>query len=579
MPTIFLAFANENEKEKHLPTLTEEFVEVNKRLDDRKLKVDFIVHTLPFASTSRIIEDLRKFKKDIIIFLFSGHAGEKKLILDGEEAQSEGIAALLGSCPNLKLVILNGCSTKGQVSMLFEEGIPMIIATSAPVNDFRATQFSITFFEELAVKKNNVKGAFEEAIKTAKVKGSIKEEIVERSLIQRSGQNPSEGLWGLYYSKDKEELITNWRLPEKPQDNKETNEFIKNAIDGIYENFKEDLGEQIESASSQDIILKQLPYSISEPIRKLLAPNDNSGQRFFDCPSEHRYKMLIYSYKSIISFTVFALLAQLWNLKKEKKDKFDTTSINPAIREWLKNDVEKNRTISQLPLLKILINFFEKNKISYFIKEFQSIIEELKGEELQNSISFLENLIETKPQDNLIDLCEETEQHLAVILYFFGFFIYYGLTSIKDINVLYYQHSDAPDFEHKIVKLQQALTQLEDRIETVDTYHKTATIILRQLNDKTNYLYLSPFFIDQNAYTKTPKAMLCSFVTYNHKNKEFHFRHVSKPNELIIIKKQKTSIMAKIKGKNDNNEDYFPLIKDQLSAFCKTVLGITLDEL
>ena len=157
--------------------------------------------------------------------------------------------------------------------------------------------------------------------------------------------------------------------------------------------------------------------------------------------------------------------------------------------------------------------------------------------------------------------------------------MHYGLTSIKDINVLYYPQDEKPDFEHQIVKLQQALTNLEDRTESNAQHHKTATILLRRIDNKTRYLYLSPFFIDENAYTKTPKAKLCSFVAYDAIKKQFRFRHVSKPDDLILIEKKKISALARIKGNIDTKDHYFPLINGQFSAFCQAVLGKSIDQI
>ena len=112
-------------------------------------------------------------------------------------------------------VILNGCSTKGQVAALLEQGIPVVVATSAPVNDFRATQFSITFFEELALNAASIKEAFDAAISAAKVKGNIKEEIGDRGIVLRPTSASREATWGLYYQEGKEAITTTWRLPEK----------------------------------------------------------------------------------------------------------------------------------------------------------------------------------------------------------------------------------------------------------------------------------------------------------------------------------------------------------------------------
>ncbi|MBL7817502.1 MAG: hypothetical protein JNL70_21025 [Saprospiraceae bacterium] len=597
MPTLFLAFANSDKTP--LNSLRIEDSKVNSTLNDRKRLGDFIVHSEQYATNENIISGLRTFQNDIVLFLYSGHAGRDKLKLEDGDANADGIAALLGRCPNLKLVVLNGCSTLGQVDALLKNNVPIVIATSAPVNDERATQFSITFFEELASKRQSIRLAFDAAIAAAKVKGRIDFEIRARG-IMRIPIDTHASLWGIYHQDNQADELDIWRLPEKPLVDK-SNTYITNAIEGIYENYEEVLKSQGEESRGQDVILKRLPYSISEPIRKLLAPSDNSGQLFYDRPSNERFQMLLYAYRSIMAFATYVSMAQLWERKRQldtvKEDEteeerqnreaerqllqnaLDTEGVRDMLKKWLNSDFQNDNKRSLLPLLRQLAAFLSKNKIPHFLKELDGVLAEWQNAENHESVDFLEKQVADNPQRNLEYLCDETEQHLAVVLYQFGFLIHYGLTSVKDINVLFYQHSTEPDFEHKIVKLQQALTNLEDRTESEKNYHKTATILLRRVDDKSKFLYLSPFFIDENAYTKSPKAKLCFFVAYDASNKRFHFRHVSKPDNIIKIEKKKVSIMAKIKGDTDQNDNYFPLINGQFSAFCKDMFGKTLEEL
>lgn len=575
MPTLFLAFANSDKN--HLDSLRIEDSKVNGSLNDRKLLGDFIVHSEQYATKENIISGLRKFQNDVILFLYSGHAGRDRLELEDGDANADGIAVLLGRCPNLKLVVLNGCSTLGQVDALLKNNVPVVIATSAPINDERAAQFSITFFEELASKRQSIRLAFDAAIAAAKVKGIIDFEIRARG-IMRIPVDKNTSLWGIYHQDNQADELDIWRLPEKPLVDK-SNTYIINAIEGIYENYEEVLKSQGEESRGQDVILKRLPYSISEPIRKLLAPSDNSGQLFYDRPSNERFQMLLYAYRSIVAFVTYVSMAQLWEQKRKLKNALDTEGVRELFKIWLKNDSQHDLKQSLLPLFRQLIAFLSKYKITHFLEELENVLSELENPETRDAIAFLEKQVADNPQRNLEYLCDETEQHLAVVLYQFGFLIHYGLTSVKDINVLFYQHSPEPDFEHKIVKLQQALTNLEDRTESEKNYHKTATILLRRVDDKSKFLYLSPFFIDENAYTKSPKAKLCFFVAYDAPNKRFHFRHVSKPDNIIKIEKKKVSIMAKIKGDTEQNDNYFPLINGQFSAFCKDMFGKTLEEL
>ena len=213
MSTLLLTFANNQQKP--LPTLQKEYNEVAAVLGQRASKGHFTVQPIPFATKKNLTNTLSQWKEDIELFLFSGHAGANHLELLEGAAHSEGVAALLGLCPNLKVVILNGCSTKGQVANLLDNGIPVVIATSAPVQDEKATQFSITFFSALTLQKASIQEAYQIAIAAAKLDGAITSEIGNRDIIQRNRQQTSSPLWGLYYQEAHKDLIDTWRLPNK----------------------------------------------------------------------------------------------------------------------------------------------------------------------------------------------------------------------------------------------------------------------------------------------------------------------------------------------------------------------------
>ena len=74
-----------------------------------------------------------------------------KLLLEEGHAQAKGIAELLGEEKELKLVVLNGCSTKKQVQQLLQHGIKAIIATSVPVKDQMALDFANQFYQALVI--------------------------------------------------------------------------------------------------------------------------------------------------------------------------------------------------------------------------------------------------------------------------------------------------------------------------------------------------------------------------------------------------------------------------------------------
>lgn len=211
MATLLLTFANSEQN--RLDALTRECDGVNEALQERFADGDFVVISEPLATRHKIVDLIRAHEENISLFLFSGHAGSDQLILEDGAGLLDGIAGLLSRCPKLELVILNGCSTAGQVKMMLDSGIPIVIATSTSVSDEAATQFSIAFFEELAQKRKSIREAFERAMVAAKVFGEIEEE--ERSTrglgLEENDEKP---LWGLYYNESAKELPDSWRLPE-----------------------------------------------------------------------------------------------------------------------------------------------------------------------------------------------------------------------------------------------------------------------------------------------------------------------------------------------------------------------------
>ena len=111
MDVLFLAFSNS--KLDRLPNLEKEEESIYRLLAPRALQQQFMLHRESYANISKVHEYLVLFRNNLSVFLFSGHAGKDKLLLDDEQALSGGIAQALGQCKKLKMVILNGCYTKG----------------------------------------------------------------------------------------------------------------------------------------------------------------------------------------------------------------------------------------------------------------------------------------------------------------------------------------------------------------------------------------------------------------------------------------------------------------------------------
>ena len=105
------------------------------------------------ASIERIYNVFQKHRDRIAIFHFGGHADGDRLLLQSafepRAAYAEGLATLLGQQRGLKLVFLNGCSTRPQVKRLLDAGVPAVIATARAIDDQMATEFAVAFYQAL----------------------------------------------------------------------------------------------------------------------------------------------------------------------------------------------------------------------------------------------------------------------------------------------------------------------------------------------------------------------------------------------------------------------------------------------
>jgi len=208
METLLLTFANNPDEP--LDTLTEEYLSISRILAPAAFRQQYLMHPLNNATLDEIAYYLTLYRERLSLFLFSGHAGRDILLMEDGVSRAEGIAHLLGQCPNLKVVILNGCSTEGQIKQLHAGGVPVVIATSAPVGDKLATEFSKKLFHGLETGYT-IQEAFEQGIGVVKAKRDI---IVYREIGRGIRGREQKQLWGISIHPNFPDA-GNWKLPSE----------------------------------------------------------------------------------------------------------------------------------------------------------------------------------------------------------------------------------------------------------------------------------------------------------------------------------------------------------------------------
>lgn len=179
------------------------------------------IEVITLSTVDSIFEYFDLYQGQIGLIHYGGHASGKGLFIDDKEANAGGLARLIGSEPNLQFVFLNGCATKGQVELLQENNVPVVLATAAPISDSRATNFAIRFYQKLALfgGNNTLEKAFDNAKAYIEMTETTPVEITTRGFVFEDTKPIDSFKWSLYVN-IQFKITLNWKLPSKGVDAK-----------------------------------------------------------------------------------------------------------------------------------------------------------------------------------------------------------------------------------------------------------------------------------------------------------------------------------------------------------------------
>lgn len=576
MKVIFLAYSNASNDP--LPNLQEEDEQIYQYLSARALRQHFLVHRDPYTSAASIATYLTLYRDHIQVFHFSGHAGSEKLLMGDAESRSEGVAHLLAQCPNLRLVILNGCSTFDQVKLLLELGVPVVIGTYSPVSDHAASLFARRFFQALS-ESATVEKAFELGIGEALMDKPI---AVYRDLAPLESQTGGQALWGLFYKPENEQYL-NYQLPHHsnspPADGFTPNEKLTESLWEIIAPFSSQVralrlmageGEAIEKGDKQIAIINSLPRPIGWHLRKLMAPIDQLDQGY-DKISEARLRQICTVFETYMEFLCTILLAQIWDAQFESENLEIPADLQRAIEEYLTLQPVERSQYHFYPFLQSLAAFLEEKQVSCFVSELDQLSNVLDQSEFSGSCLFLHILRKRLQEDPLHaseirDYCIRGEDALIEVFRALGFLAKYVLAAIKSIDVERYRHLVPTRYRHNIVKLMRVFGDLQlDEINIEKAlFNRSVLLLNRELFNKNqpltsngmDQLSLSPLIFDENAFkSKTDLSRLYFLSYYNTDAGTCFYKDIQNPNQQLLEVSEENYQLMKVQ---------FEVFKDML---------------
>lgn len=523
-PLIFFAYANDADD--HLNLLKEESRMLFRALEELDRKEYIKIYREESAQSKDIFDGFTRYKDRVAIFHYGGHANGTHLRLDEGASDARGLAQLMGEQENLKLVFLNGCSSKGQVQTLFDAGVKAVIATSVPIEDRKATEFAEQFYEALAHKRTigqafNIAQAYLTTRYGDSVDVSYRDFMMDFSAISEEVEDTGEIPWGLYIKEEHREEILHYKLPYYrpiglPKDMIQyigksftANRFIILVLDemckynpDIYAQMVEQRGEETVKKDSRHypgLIIENFPWPIGSQIRLL---------RLYDKPNIERLEHLLSTYIITSQVLYYILLSDLWEQSRLTASKTSWKALKKSKPDYAKMDF----------LGQILPLFKQVSEVGVpFISEYEMLVKALEQKEnpINKAHAFLEDLrakmASDPPSSDLDKLCQKTEQAVSLILRSASFLAGYRMLTVRNIMV------DRPRFETLSYELDMGPLNAAQGID-LNLYQDAAfrrknsftdsysVILVDNENKIDQSLNLSPFIIDKNTFVQMKKS-------------------------------------------------------------------------
>lgn len=601
-PRIYLAFANNLEEDNFLPLLQEEKKAIYDTLIEGDKKSYYRLDHTELAKADEICNYLIKFKNDVIIFHFGGHAEASKLMMSNETSDAQGIAEMLVQQKNLKLVFLNGCSTKDQVAFLLEK-VPAVIATSSKIPDENAKLFAATFYKAL-FDEHSLNEAFGMAAGLVKAKGlelGMFRDIADQPEAEKSEEFP----WGLYTKSDE---VLDWKLPKEPmvkeviirgasdKYNYENGPINKKLFDTLIEVLtpvgpKLGIAFQNNFRLDQHTVINAFPSPIGEQLRKLSSMNDPASD------NKGRLKQLVNTYSILVDFISFALIGNLWDFKVKNEALAIPKETLDEIQNFLTLGKDNVATYYNNNLLKKVIKSYLDLKIikdddCFFAEDMPPLVEAFQSDEdFMNDCEFMEAMqleltkLEDNPSEEIESFCVQAEEHLCNIFRHLWFSAKYKMNAIKKISVRTSRNkSEKHKYRHHQVELYAVMAGTIDEVKDYEGIHAAnhSVILLKDSTNVESFINFSPFVIDENALLNIEKSKVFFFNYYDKEENKLYYKLIKDPrpeNQLVLPYKMDSNREAALKIDSKLVKEAFNGVQNQLDDFCNLMFGKPLKEL
>ncbi|WP_346319236.1 hypothetical protein [Chitinophaga sp. YIM B06452] len=609
MKTIIISFANSTDAP--LKSITAEDEGIHGILIANR-RGNFNVHRESYATIANMNTAFGAYGNEVGIFHYGGHAGQTSLLFNDQEANGVGIAYQLKpsiDSGNLKLVILNGCSTAKQVNKLLELGAPAVIATNCPIEDGAAGIFGVELFKNLVQKRMSIRSAFTASLAAAQVATAAAlgvDEPLNRDL-HLPGEAPREPFWGLFYKTanavDNNPLpVATEAAPENYEPNLQLTQSIFNALVADKNVPAEQLNirkqqEIIEDNVFQKTIMDVFPHPIAIQLKTLFAAE--YGAEALKQPGRRRLEQIGRVFHITAEFMGIIMISQLWELKVTGRVKTFPEPIAQLLESYFSLNIDERSVYNYSNLIRDIRKYIDSlGDVNYFVSELDTLREEDPAnrpfKEACEFLTYIRNgtyftvANPNKPavikDEEVPELCLRAEAMLSAFFEKLGFLHRYTLTSIQNIRINKYRHDTFTVFDHQVVKLMNSNASHEVNYYLLAKHLDNSGVVLTKQNltvfnverrqwrgDSLEFLNLSPLVIDINSFeSKADRSNLVFYGQYRAADDVYVFRNVSKIDD--EMNRVEININRRFGRTEQQEQGRYEAVCQQLTAFKQLAL-------
>ncbi len=598
LPVVITAFAFEEDqqsREGHLDYLIEEKIKIIEILNKKNEQIHHIDIINP--TPDKIIQTIEDNKRNLCIFHFSGHANQEYLKTHQFNTRGEGIAGIMEECYALKLVILNGCNTNGQVPFFIKNQVPCIIGTSAKIGDITAKNFAVSFYNNFFEKCDSLEKSFEDAIIVANTTMDIEEIKVVRSLGEDPTNQNKTQEWILSSTVEMLNLHSeNLDETSAYQPNKKIFELLKKLkTDVEFENEAikvSSLTDEQLLENHREKFLNLFPLPIANRLQKLvyrLRPDEEANT--IAMPFKKRVTQIMLTFQTITELSSAIILAQLWDALEFTENKATLSDDFKSGATELLQDLFDST--NKLPLFQQVLSWFsEKQPIlkfnnckdinNYFLNRIRNNKPKLEESALffKEISSKLKSKAFSEREARII--CNTAENHLCEWLDFSLILCRYKLLSIQNINLLQYRDEKKLKYDCKVFSF-AGISQNPYNIDVLDYAAENSVILIDRdaFSNKNlkNYLNLSPFLIDSFAIDdKKAISGLYYPINLDKTNKGFQYKNITsltdkEEGKVYYINGKKKDLIIENSSKipdgteEISSENVYRILENQINYF------------